>query len=127
MAWQESTDDPPDNNDIFFNRSLDGGATFGEAASLSDPDRESYDSEVAAFESGVYVVWQEQDPDGNNAVLLRASGDSGVTFGDPVEIASGSMVDPESYPRSRRTATPCTWHGTPRRKSSASTTQGAQT
>lgn len=150
VAWQESTDDPPNNNEIFFMRSLDGGVTFGnatnlskndgisehpqlamagnnlylawtddssetrevlfaksadggaifgEAASLSDPNRESYNSEVATFKGSVYVVWQEQDADGNNAVLLRASRDSGETFGDPVEIASGSLVDPESYPK----------------------------
>jgi hypothetical protein len=77
----------------------DDSSETREAASLSDPDSESYNSEVAAFAGGVYVVWQEQDSDGNNAVLLRASGDSGATFGDPVEIASGSMVDPESYPK----------------------------
>lgn len=150
VAWQESTDDPPDNNDIFFRRSADGGATFantinmsnnpwfserpqlavsgsnvylawsddsdevrevmlatsadrgrsfGDATVLSDPNADSYDPEIASAGGSVHVVWAEHDTNGSNAIVSRASSDSGRTFGAPVTVAEGDQADAESLPK----------------------------
>jgi hypothetical protein len=51
---------------------------------------------MAAYGESVYVVWQERR-ESTDAVVFRASGDGGRTFGEPVTIAESADV--EAYPK----------------------------
>jgi ABC-type phosphate transport system substrate-binding protein len=156
VVWEESMDDPPGNDHIFFRRSTDGGATFANtvnmsnnlgfsehpqlavsganvyvgwsddssevkgvmlsastdagrsfghhpAVIISNPDMDSYNMEIAAAGSNVYVVWQEQAAGGEEgegaatSIVLRSSADYGATFGPPVTVATGAGS--ESFPK----------------------------
>ncbi|MGI0019354.1 MAG: sialidase family protein [Nitrososphaera sp.] len=88
VAW---TDDPSVRREIFFAKSEDG-TSYSEPITLSEPG-DSYNVEMTAFGSDVYLVWQAND----DAVIFRASHDSGETFDAPVAIADGA--GPESFPK----------------------------
>lgn len=97
VVWADNTSG---NKEVLFAKSADSGSSFDKAKDLSDSSSDSYNQEIAAFESSVYVVWQEQDDEGNNAIVFRASKDGGNTFEDPVIISeSNSNVDPRSFPK----------------------------
>lgn len=95
VVWADNTSG---NKEVLFVKSADNGGMFDKAKNLSDSGSDSYNQEIAAFESNVYVVWQEHD--GNNAIVFRASKDGGDTFENPVTIAEGNgNVDPRSFPK----------------------------
>jgi hypothetical protein len=114
VSWVDDTSSS-DREQVLFRKSVDGGATFeegGPAKVLSDPGTSSFNHEMAAYGNSVYVVWQQEEDDGSETIILRASRDEGNTFDDPVVIAgAGSdsnsggggnsidVVDPESFPK----------------------------
>lgn len=93
VVWADNTSG---NKEVLFARSTSGGNAFGAAGPLSSPGANSYNQEIAASGNSVYVVWQEQR-DGSDVVVFRASSDGGKTFGDPVVIAEN--VDSEAFPK----------------------------
>lgn len=93
VVWADNTSG---NKEVLFARSTSSGNAFGTAAPLSSPGVNSYNQEIAASGNSVYVVWQEER-EGGNVVVFRASGDGGTTFGDPVVIAEN--VDEEAFPK----------------------------
>lgn len=88
VAW---ADDPSVRREIMFAKSTDG-ISYTDLAALSGSG-DSYNVEMAAFGSNVYLVWQAND----DAVIFRASHDNGETFDAPKTIASGA--GPNSYPK----------------------------
>ena len=98
-VWADNT---IGNREIFFARSTDNGTTFDKGEkikNLSNSSEDSYNQEVAAFGDSVYVVWQEKGTGDKNAVKLRASNDSGDTFGKSITVANGSEVNEDSFPK----------------------------
>lgn len=93
VVWADNTSG---NKEVMFARSISSGNAFGQPASLSNPENNSYNQEVAASGSTVYVVWQEQR-ENSTAIVMRASADGGSTFAEPVTIAENA--DPESFPK----------------------------
>jgi hypothetical protein len=97
------TDNTFGNKEILFARSTDNGTTFDKGdekvKNLSNSSADSYNQEIAAFGDSVYVVWQEKDAEGNNALLFRASENGGDTFGNTTIIAKGSNVTEDSFPK----------------------------
>ena len=89
VAW---TDDPSVRREIMFAKSEDG-ISYSEPTTLSNP-ADAYNVEMAAFGSGVYLVWQANN---DGAVIFRASHDRGETFDAPVAIASSA--GPDSFPK----------------------------
>ena len=88
VAWQEFTSR---SYDIFFRASNDNGMTFGsavklnkDAIQLSDPKR-SDPPHIAVYGKSVYVTWVDSD-----GILLRASNDSGASFGDAVNLSNSA-------------------------------------
>jgi hypothetical protein len=95
-----------DKEEVFFRASNDNGSTFGTTINLSNNQRDSTDPRIAAFNSDVYVVWQDsslQQPSpydgnyGNHDILFRASNDNGATFGDIIVPTNlmGHSVSPK--------------------------------
>lgn len=93
VVWADNTSG---NKEVMFARSTTSGNAFGQPSSLSNPEINSYNQEVAASGSSVYVVWQEQR-ENSTAIVMRASADGGSTFAEPVTIAENA--DPESFPK----------------------------
>lgn len=87
VAW---TDDSSGIREILFAKSADG-TSFGDPTALSNPEG-SYNVELAAFGSDVYLVWQT-----GGSIMFRASHDGGGAFGASVAIAGSAA--PESLPK----------------------------
>jgi hypothetical protein len=86
VVWADNTSG---NKEVMFARSNDDGTTFEDPQNLSSDPSESFNQEVAALGNHVYVVWLDKKVD-SNSILLKASADGGVTFGEAVEISSNA-------------------------------------
>jgi hypothetical protein len=89
-----SWDMDPGNWDIFFSRSIDGGATFEDAINLSDnPETHSDDAIMIAEGQNVYVTWWErltqEDP---RVPVMKVSNDNGATFGPTLTLAANGSI-----------------------------------
>lgn len=86
VLWQNNS---PDQN-VYFRRSADGGATFDRIIRLSDSVSPQYATspKMAAFENNVYVAWMEGTSSEDSKVVFRKSTDGGATFESP-QVISG--------------------------------------
>jgi hypothetical protein len=80
VVWQD--------DDIFYKRSTDGGATFGPVLNLSDNPNLSHHPAIAVFGNNVYVVWHDETP-GNFDILYKRSTDGGANF-EPTQNLSNN-------------------------------------
>jgi PKD repeat protein len=79
--------------EIFLRASADGGATFGPAVNLSKTTfRHSFEPQLAAADSHVYVVWREDVPFSTD-IFFTASADHGASFSEPVDLSGSGPVD----------------------------------
>jgi len=84
VVWQEQSNDGAD---IFFNRSINNGQTFGASVPLSPTDSGFSESpQIAAVDSNVYVVWQEAADDGADIFFNRSTND-GQDFDNPEPLS----------------------------------------
>jgi hypothetical protein len=87
-VWQEFT---PTSYNILFRASVDSGSSFGDPTKLNkDPirsadPRRSDSPRLAVYENNVYVVWVDKTD-----ILLRASTDSGASFGEAISLSDNS-------------------------------------
>ncbi|PWU79135.1 MAG: hypothetical protein DLM72_19010 [Candidatus Nitrosopolaris wilkensis] len=79
-------------NNIFFKRSIDNGATFGPAVELSNDIEGQPLSHplLSAWKNDVYVLWEDLSS-GNYSILLKKSTNGGVSF-EPTTILSTSTL-----------------------------------
>ena len=91
IMWVDGT---PGNADVFYRRSTDGGATFGDIVNLSNTP-EGSTPRFAVSGSNVYLIWQEDFP-GPDEIFYRRSVDGGATFGPTENLSnnSGGSEDP---------------------------------
>jgi hypothetical protein len=90
-------DDSSGNREVLFTRSQDNGTTFETINNLSNNTSDSFNQEIAVFGDDVYVVWLDQNEDGNTNILLRSSDDGGTTFGSTVNISNNA--NEETFPK----------------------------
>jgi len=75
---------------IYFEKSIDGGGTFGDPINLSkNTDRDSYLPYIAASGNNIYAVWTVAS-DRNHAIFFTKSTDGGHTFSDPVNLSKNT-------------------------------------
>jgi PKD domain len=96
VAW---VDDTPHNNDIFFTRSTDKGATFPNVINLSNSPGDSGSPQIGVDSSGnIFVAWQDNVPPVlNKDIYFALSSDGGVTFSNPLQNLSknsGNSINP---------------------------------
>jgi BNR repeat-like domain len=94
VVWQ---DDTPGNDDIFFSRSSDGGATFSTPQNLSNDPGASDTPQIVVDSSGnINVVWQDNTP-GNSVIFYTRSSDGGATFSTPQNLSNdpGDSAGPQ--------------------------------
>ncbi len=76
VVWEEERDG---NWEIYYKRSADGGITWATDTRLTNNIALSRSSSVAALESFVHVVWQDER-DGNWEIYYKRSTDAGVNW-----------------------------------------------
>jgi hypothetical protein len=92
VTWVDFTSG---NGDIFFRRSVDGGATWQPVVNLSNNAGTSSSSKIAAEGTNVYVVWSQENPAGTqDHVYFRRSVDDGLAWGPQVKISSSTTNNP---------------------------------
>jgi len=89
VAWE---DDTPGNEDIFFSRSTDSGATFSASLNLSNDARLSLAPDVVADKNGnINVTWQDATPGISQIFFSRLSGGT-VANQQPVANAGADQT-----------------------------------
>ena len=79
------------NDDIYFKKSTDGGASFGDILNLSNDAGDSYDYQVnIPTNDTMYVVWQDetQGVNGTSEIYFKKSTDGGASFGDTINLSN---------------------------------------
>jgi hypothetical protein len=84
VVWQDRT---PGNDDIFFRRSTDDGATFSASVNLSNNAGFSNSPQIAVSGINVYVAWYDFTP-GNFDIFYRRSADAGSIFSASVNLSN---------------------------------------
>jgi ethanolamine utilization microcompartment shell protein EutL len=87
-----------ESRDIWFRRSTDGGASFGDIVNLRSKTTGSlFEQAIAASGNNVYVVWVDNITAGGVAdILYRRSTDGGASFGDIVNLTENTGSDGEA-------------------------------
>ena len=96
IAWNMADGEPDkrDNEGLSFVRSLDGGTTFDNITKLN-PENDSGEAQVGAFNDSVYVVSGGLDPVNVNGPIFIKSNDKGNNFSEPVMIdENGAFRNP---------------------------------
>jgi hypothetical protein len=81
----------PGDFDIFYQRSTNGGASFGPVINLSNNLGDSLEAEIAVSGNDVHVVWFDATT-GDGDIFYRRSTDGGVSFTDPIKNLSSSST-----------------------------------
>jgi len=77
VVWKS---EPPGNNEIYYTRSIDGGATWSTTKRLTWTSGNSYAPAIAISSSNtIYVVWYDDTP-GNPEIYHKRSTDGGATW-----------------------------------------------
>jgi hypothetical protein len=89
VVWEDAT---PGNNEIFFSRSSNGGATFSPPQNISN-DSGSSEGPVIALDNvgNINIVWADDTPGPmNHDIFFSHSTDGGATFSPPQNISNNS-------------------------------------
>jgi Neuraminidase (sialidase) len=70
VVWHDDIDDTPGNNEIYFKKSDDGGATWSAHERLTNNPGDSYAAVIAVEGSNIYVVWHDDTP-GNAEIYFK--------------------------------------------------------
>lgn len=96
VVW---ANDSPGNFDIFFSRSVDGGATFSSPKNISNGSGLAQNPQMAIDDKGnIDVAWQDnttQNP--NSDIYFARSGDGGVTFSSPSNVSNNTGVSENPF------------------------------
>jgi len=93
VVWVDNTSG---NNDIFFRKSTDGGATWNAAKQLTTSASDSHHPRIALNGSNIYATWCD-DVTGNYEIYFRRSLDSGASWQTSKNITNnaGSSGSPD--------------------------------
>ena len=91
-AWNEG---PFNSGEVYYRRSPDGGASFGETLNLSNDTGDSIRPELRVSAPNLFIVWQNQEVKGDN-IFFKKSSDGGARFSDTTNISNnkGNSMEP---------------------------------
>jgi hypothetical protein len=98
------------NSDIYFKKSSDGGATFGNVINLSNNDGRSYDPQLVVSGNNVYVVWSDETRGhpistiANTNIMFVKSADGGLTFSVPKNLSIKNVYSADTVNESPKIA-----------------------
>jgi hypothetical protein len=92
-AWTEG---PLNNGEVYYRRSTDSGAGFGDTINLSNESGDSIRPEMRISAPNLFIVWQNHEVKGDN-IFFKRSTDSGAGFSDTINISNnkGNSRGPE--------------------------------
>jgi intracellular sulfur oxidation DsrE/DsrF family protein len=96
IAWNMADGelDKSDNEGLFFVSSLDGGSNFDNMTKLN-PEKDSGEAQVAAFNDAVYVVSGGLHSVNVDGPIFMKSNDGGKSFSEPVMLdQNGTFINP---------------------------------
>ena len=96
IAWNMADGelDKSGNEGLFFVSSLDGGSTFDNMTKLN-PEKDSGEAQVAAFNDAVYVVSGGLHSVNVDGPIFMKSNDGGKSFSEPVTLdQNGTFINP---------------------------------
>ena len=89
VVW---TDNRDSNDEIYHQRSTDGGMTWGSDQRLTNADRRSWCPSVAVAGAKVHVVWEDnRDIDWYDAYYKRST-DGGATWGGDIKLSTSGLA-----------------------------------
>ena len=92
VVWSEEL---PDNDEIFFAFSTDGGLTFSEPENISETATDSLEPQISSEGNNVYVVWEEDTPANPDfpipEIFFAFSTDGGQTFSTPDNLSENAF------------------------------------
>ncbi len=92
VVWFNVQNAPNNNSEVLFRSSADGGITFADKINLSNTTTaDSINAEIAADGNNVVITWWERNATGEEPVV-RASADSGTTFGPMLRLATNGTI-----------------------------------
>ena len=97
IIWTGFGSGVEDQDDVFFKKSSDGGATFSDTINLSKNIGSSFNPRIAVSGNNVYVIWQDDTGNtGNTSLFFQKSSDGGATFSDTINLSNdtGFATDP---------------------------------
>lgn len=93
-VWLVWSDRSLGNDEVFYRRSTDAGATFSAAENLSSTSSGSSTSYVKGKGNQVWVAWTDPNPASTLPdVYVRGSSDGGATFSDTLNISNSATVN----------------------------------
>jgi hypothetical protein len=92
IVWFDSRDG---NDEIYYKRSTDGGATWGADIRLTDNLSASENPSIAVSGNNVHIAWYD-NRDGNPEIYYKRSTDSGASWGTDTRLtnAAGNSYTP---------------------------------
>ncbi|MBI4131322.1 MAG: exo-alpha-sialidase [Nitrosarchaeum sp.] len=81
VTWGDITysDNRYENMEIFFSKSIDGGATFSTPQNISNTEEFSQNSSIATDGKNIFIAWHDE-PNNNSDIFVSKSIDGGATF-----------------------------------------------
>ncbi len=90
VVWSDST---PGNEETFFRRSMDNGATWQATKNLSNNPGHTLFPDIAVSGSNVFVVWLQTNADNSlQDIFFRRSTDDGATWKPIIKITASGTV-----------------------------------
>lgn len=84
VVWHDLRDG---NIEIYYNRSTDGGTTWGGDTRLTNHIGQSVNPSVTVSGSDVHIVWEDQR-DGNSEIYYKRSTDGGISWGPETRLTN---------------------------------------
>ena len=88
IVWRDNRDG---NAEIYYNRSTDGGVSWGADTRLTNAPAESHTPSVSLSGQVVHVVW-EDNRDGNREIYYKRSTDAGVSWSADTRLTNNSAA-----------------------------------
>ena len=80
VVWQDETQGVNGTSEIYFKKSIDGGASFGDTINLSNNTGDSTDPYLASSnDMNIYGVWRDNS-EGTEQIYFKRSTDGGASF-----------------------------------------------
>jgi ethanolamine utilization microcompartment shell protein EutL len=97
VVWSEDTTGSESGDaEIFFTKSVNGGATFTQKINLSNNPGDSNLPSIGVFRNIVHIVWSDRTTEsGSGEILYRKSFNGGNTFANAINLSntqSGSSI-----------------------------------
>lgn len=91
IVWTERNEENGYSS-AFFTMSADGGVSFGKPLMLNTPESRTNIALVAASDTNIYAIWDEDVAAQNSEIFLTRSSNGGVSFAKPVNLSNSLSV-----------------------------------